>query len=198
MRARTSLPGPALLVAGAVSLTLAACGSGSSETTSPDHSTASTARSTAETDPLTGEWRTEFTCRESVRAIRQRLSAKQIRHNVGSVVQFVESTNGDYGWHAKPTADDPCHGVTGPAALIARFADGNLALCNADTGQCEVNATYEPIGARAIRINDEEGNLCPCPAKWQFELDGDRVTFHVAADPYIVAAWEAAPWVRGR
>ena len=194
MHQRNPLLGVGLPAAAAVSLALAACGGGGSEGRASESAAASTVQSTGASDPLAGEWRTQFTCDESVRAIRQRLSPKQIERKVGSWKHFLAGSNG---WQAKPTDDDPCHGVTGAAALIARFAEGNLALCDADTGQCEVNATYQPIGEHSIRVNDEEGNLCPCPGEWKFEIDGSRLTFHVPPDPYIVGAWEAAPWVRG-
>src|SRR5688500_14698274 len=56
-------------------------------------------------DPLEGEWRTEFTCRESVGAIQRRLSESEIRKQIGSWDDFLAV------WNAEPSAGDPCHGA---------------------------------------------------------------------------------------
>jgi hypothetical protein len=181
------------LVAAAVSLVLAACG-GSGGTTGEDTSQtpAATTEPAGQAGPLEGVWSTEFTCQDSVRAIESRLSAKQIEEQAGSLSVVL----GAQGWQVTPTKDDPCHGATGSVALLARFADGNLALGDAKTGTYEVSATYELIDDHSISVNDPSENLCPCPGEWGFEIEGDQLTFHVEPDPWMVGAWEAAPWVR--
>lgn len=186
-----------LLLVAAISLVVAACGSGGGATDqgtsqAPASTQAITAPpSTSSADPLQGEWRTELTCQQSVRAIRARLSEKQISKKVGSWKSFIGEA-----WGAKPTEDDPCHGATGTHALLARFADGDLALCDAGGG-CPVQATYELVGDHSITVNDPEGNLCPCTQPWHFEIAGDQLTFHVQpADPSTIQTWEAAPWTR--
>lgn len=177
----------------AAALALAACGGGSGNNTdqASPAPTATTSPRAGEADPLEGEWRAEFTCRDSVRAIERRLSAKQIREQLVSWKAFLEP------WGAEPTEDDPCHGATGTVALLARFAGGNLALCHAETGECEVSATYELVGAHTISVSDEGGELCdPDPCTWAYEFTGDKVRFRVGPDMNIVGTWEAAPWVR--
>src|SRR5215207_6366675 len=173
-------------------LALAACGGGSgnnADQASPAP-TATTSPPAAKADPLEGEWRAEFTCQESVRAIERRLSAKQIREQLVSWKAFLEP------WGAEPTKDDPCHGAIGTVALLARFADGNLALLNAETGE-GAQARYDLVGAHAISVDESEGALCgPCPTRWKFEIAGDKVSFRVGPDMNAIGAWEAAPFER--
>jgi len=185
------------LLATAALLVLAACG-GAGGTTGqvPSSAPATVAPATSPTtsaDPLEGDWRQEVTCQDALRALRRRLSDKEVLEN-----KYVHGWKDLLSpWGGEPTNDDPCHGATGTRAFVARFADGNLALCDAQTGGCEVHATYELVGDHSITINDPSDNLCPCPATWRFEISGDRLTVHVElADPFTVSTWEAAPWVR--
>jgi hypothetical protein len=186
---RSSIIRGFLLVA-AMSVVLAACG-GSGGTTGQVASRAPATSPATSADPLEGDWRTEFTCQASLRALRHRLSDKKVLKGVGSWKELMGE------WGGEPTNDDPCRGATGTAAFVARFADGNLTLCQVKTGGCEVHATYELVGDHSFTLNDPEGNLCPCTQPWQFEIVGDRLTIHVEpADPYTVHTWEAAPWTR--
>jgi hypothetical protein len=181
-----------LFVTTPLTLVLAACG-GSVGTTGEGTSQTPTATTepASQADPLEGEWRTEFTCQDSVRAIGRRLSAKQIEEQAGSLVNVLQDH-----WQVKPTKDNPCRGATETVALLARFADGNLALGDAETGTYDVSASYELLDGHSISVNDPSENLCPCPGVWEFEIADDQVTFHVEPDPWIVGTWEAAPWVR--
>ncbi len=196
MQSRRSLITQALLLGAAMSLLAAACGGGgrTTEPRAPGNTRAATTppAATRSADPLQGEWRTDFTCHQSVRAIRARLPEKQILKQIGSWRSLLE----DHGWGGNPTEEDPCQGATGTDARLARFADGNLALCNAKTGECEVHATYQVNGAHLIVV-DPEGNLCgPCPVTWEFEIARDQLTFHVDPNPWVIGTWEAAPWTR--
>ena len=209
MRLRQSSIAQWLFLAAATSLVLAACGRGGGTsgqgasqaptTTAAPAAAAATSPPTSSADPLKGAWRTEFTCQDSVRAIQRRLSAKQIHQQVGSWKSFLREFQG---WVAEPTKNDPCHGATGTVAVLARFAQGDLALLNAKTGELGASARYELAGDHSIRVNDKEGNLCDpaggCPVTWEFKVSGDKLTFHVSADAYVVGTWEAAPWVRER
>jgi hypothetical protein len=185
------------LLAAAASLVLAACGGGGGTTeqaASPASATVAPATSPAtSTDPLEGDWRNESTCQDSLRALRRRLSDKEVLEN-----KYVRGWNDLLSpWGGEPTNDDPCHGATGTRAFVARFADGHLALCDAQTGGCDVHdATYQLVGDHSFVVEDPSDNLCPCPATWRFEIVGDRLTIHVPADPFAVSTWEAAPWIR--
>jgi hypothetical protein len=103
-------------------------------------------------------------------------------------------------WGGKPTKNDPCHGATGSTALLVRFADGNLALLDAETGEVGAQARYRVIDDHTVRVDDKEGNLCDaargCPVTWQFQITGDKLTFRVSPDAYVLGAWEAAPFHR--
>lgn len=180
------------ILAAAASLALAACGGNSAAERSAPPQTENTDEASTPSDPLEGEWRTEFTCSESVEAIQRRLSPKQIHEQVGTWQSFLG------GWGAKPTSKDPCHQASGTTSLLVRFAEGNLALCDAETSQCEVNASYELVGKQSIRVDDPEGNLCDtnCPVKWRFDLTGDELSFRVSPDAFVISAWEASSWTR--
>lgn len=190
---RAPIPHWWMVVAAFFALALAACGNDGSNgpaASEPPTSTATEA-ATNSSDPLEGEWRIEFTCRDALAAIERRLSPKQIHQQVGTWKEFLAV------WGGKPASEDPCHKASGTAAFLARFADGNLALCDAETLQCEVNATYELVGENSIRVDDPEGNLCTrCPVEWEFELSGDELRFHVGPDAFVLGLWEASPWNR--
>jgi len=179
-------------VAAAMSMVIAACGGdGATTGDGASRTPAATTEPTDQVDAIEGEWRADFTCKDSLRAIESRLSPKQIREQVGRLGSFIEGG----GWGAEPTGDDPCHAATQTVAALVRFADGNLALFDVDTGE-GVQATYELVDDHTIVVNDTSGNLCPCPGTWGFEIVGDEVTFHVEPDIFIIATWEAAPFHR--
>jgi hypothetical protein len=200
MQLRRSSIGRGSLLATALSLVLAACGGGGDTTgqaASPTPATKAATSPTTSADPLEGDWRTEFTCQDSLRAIRSRLSEEEILEQVGSWKEFMG------GWGGEPTDDDPCNEAAGTHAFVARFADGNLALCDATTGGCDVHATYELVSDHSISLNDPEGNLCEgtkpptgCPVTWKFDISGEELTFHLPPDAFTIGLWEAASWTR--
>jgi hypothetical protein len=152
----------------------------------PDPAPVASSGEDADADPLAGEWRTSFTCEESVKAVVRRVGSKW------------------QGWmpdmpDGRPTKKDPCRGSHEDAELLARFSGGVMALCQ-QTGVCEVHATYEYPDASTVRIDDPEGNLCEpgntCPVDWTFEISGDQLAFRVDPDAWTIGAWEAAPWTR--
>lgn len=178
----------------ALVLTLAAAGCGGDDSGSADPGT-STPSKTATTraaptpaaqdepaaaqDQLTGDWQIEFTCQQSNRAIHARLSDRVLRR---------------LDWE-DPPCDDQAF------VLLARFDQGALAVCDPDSGQCEVNATYEMVDEDTIRVDDPTGNLCnpngptlSCPVTWDFDRTGDSLTFRVNPDPWVMGLWEAAPF----
>ncbi len=178
-------------------LVLSACGGNGGTTREGASPTPpSTSEPAAESDPLEGEWRAEITCEESVRAIESHLSPKQLREQIGSLESFMAEGP----WGATPTADDPCQGATGTMVLLVRFAGGDLALFDAETGEIGAQATYEVVGEDEIIVNDPEENLCGgtlgCPVTWRFALTGDELTFDVGPDVFVISSWEAAPFQR--
>jgi hypothetical protein len=194
MRVTRSSIGRGSLLVLAMSLLFAACGGGGGTTGQAASQAPTTAASatpiTTSADPLEGDWRTDPTCQDSLRALRRRLSDKEVLEAAGWK-EFLGRFGGE------PTNDDPCQGATGTDAIVARFADGNLAVCHVKAGGCEVGATYKLVGDHSFVVEDPSENLCPCPATWDFEIVGDRLTIHVGlADPWTVSTWEAAPWTR--
>jgi hypothetical protein len=196
MRRRSIATGSVL--AATLLLALAGCGGTTgSENLSRSRVPAETTPPTTTSDPLEGEWRTEFTCQDSVGAIQRSLSPKEIKEQVGSWRSFLES------WGASPTKDDPCNEATGSIALLVRFAGGELALLDGESGELGARARYVLVGDDSIRVDDDEGNLCEgtappsgCPVTWRFTISGDALTFRVSPDAFVVGTWEAAPWIR--
>jgi hypothetical protein len=197
MQLKRSSSARGLLLVAAISLVVAACGGGGRATDQGASQAPATTQAappaTTSADPLEGDWRNESTCQDSLQALRRRLSDKEVLES-----KYVHGWKDLLSpWGGEPTNDDPCHGATGTRAFVARFSDGNLALCDAQTGGCEVHATYKPVGDHSFVVEDPSENLCPCPATWEFEIVGDRLTIHVEpADPFTVSTWEAAPWIR--
>jgi hypothetical protein len=200
---RQSLIAVGLLLAAA--LALAACGGGSGNSGEEASQTPATTTSppAGQADPLEGEWRAEFTCRESVRAVKRRLSAAQIhaqatRERAGGALGILKRVLRAIGgkWSdAEPTKDDPCHGAPGKVALVARFADGNLALFDGG-GELGLQARYKLVGDQAISVEAEDLCAPSCP-RWTFEIAGGELTFRLHPPiAYGVSSWEAAPWVR--
>jgi hypothetical protein len=173
-------------------LALTACGSNDS-TPEPAVSAAPAApvATAAPADALAGEWEARFGCEDAVAALTRRLSVRRIEAAGG----FADIL-GEFG--VQPTKAQPCHGAKGRAALIARFRDGRMVLLSAKTGEVGAEAEYSLDGDR-LKIRDDEGNLCSgagCLATWRVDIDGDELVVHTVADPWVIAAWEAAPFRR--
>jgi hypothetical protein len=183
-----------MLAAAAMSLMLAACGGGGGTTEAGASPTAAlvTGEPVSQVDPLEGEWGAEVTCQDSLRAIKSHLTPKQIRLQVGN----LESAMGE--WGGQPTKDDPCNGVHEPRRVVARFADGNLGLFNAETSELMADARYELIDDHSFRVG--AGALCypplECPVTWKFDIDNDELTFQAGPEVFQVMMWEAAPFHR--
>ena len=181
------------LVAAAMSLVLAACGGGSGTTEEETPQTpAATSERTGQEDPLEGEWRAEYSCKDSVRAIESHLTPEQIRLQVGS----LKSAMGE--WGGQPTNVDPCNGVHQPRKVVARFADGNLGLFKAETGELMADARYEFVDDHSFSVG--AGALCypplECPVTWQFDIADDELLFEVGAEVFQIMNWEASPFHR--
>ena len=188
------------LLAVVVSLLLAACGggSGTSAEQASQAPAATTSPAAGQADPREGEWRTEVSCQASVRAVQRRLSAKQMREQGTSWKDVLRGFGGKW-LGVEPTRDDPCHGAPGTMALLARFAEGNLALVNAESGELGAQARYELVDDHTISLDESEDALCaPCPVRWTFEIAGDELTFRVQPGAHVLTTWEAAPWIRVR
>lgn len=188
------------LVAAAMSLTLVACGGddGTTEAAGSPPAAVATNEPGSQDDPLQGEWRAEFTCEDSLRAIEgSGLSPDQIRVQVlrdsccptGSLHSFMG------GWFGgRPTKDDPCRGATKSRSIEVRFEDGTLELGDPDV----VGVEYELLDDHTIGVTDPSDNVCPpgVECRWEFELTGDQLAFDVGEDIGGIMTWESAPFRR--
>jgi hypothetical protein len=139
-----------------MSLVLAACGGGSGTTEEETPQTpAATSERTGQDDPLEGEWRAEYSCKDSVRAIESHLTPEQIRLQVGS----LKSAIGE--WGGQPTNVDPCNGVHQSRKVVARFADGNLGLFKAETGELMADARYELVDDHSFSVEPGPSAIRP-------------------------------------
>jgi hypothetical protein len=181
-----------LFVATPLTLVLAACAGSVGTTGDASGTPAATTEPTGQADPLEGEWRAEYTCKDSVRAIESHLSPKQINQQVGS----LESAMAE--WGGQPTKDAPCNGVHRSRKVVARFADGNLGLFNSKTGELMADAQYELLDDHSFSVG--VGALCypplECPVTWQFDISDDELTFEVGSELFQIMNWEAAPFQR--
>ena len=188
------------LVAAAMSLVLAACGGGDGSTEAAGSPTAAAATDEpgSQDDPLEGEWRAEFTCEDSLRAIeRSGLSPSQIRVQIlrdsccptGSLHSFM----GGF-WGGKPTKNDPCRGATKSRSVVVRFEEGTLELPGPDV----VGVEYELLDDHTIGVTDPSDNVCPpgVECRWEFDLTGDELTFDVGDNIGGIMTWESAPFQR--
>lgn len=191
------------LVAATMSLVVAACGGGdgTTEVAGSPTAAAATTKPGGQADPLDGEWRADYTCKDSVQAIQRHLSPKQIRQQGGSLGSIMDE------WGGRPTEDDPCNGVHRSRQVVARFAGGNLGLFNTKTGELMADARYEFVDDHSFRVG--AGALCypplKCPVTWRFDIAhvrhhprraDDVLTFQVAPEVYQIMNWEAAPFHR--
>ena len=99
-----------------------------------------------------------------MRAVQRRLSAKQMREQGTSWKDVLRGFGGKWSG-VEPTRDDPCHGAPGTMALLARFAEGNLALLNAESGSLAPRrATSSSTSTRSAWTN-RKTPLCPLPGE---------------------------------
>ena len=187
-------------VAAAMSLVLAACGGGDGTTEAAGSPTAAAATDEpgSQVDPLEGEWRAEYTCEDSLRAIeRSGLSPNEIRVGVlsdsccptGTLHSFMGASYG-----GKPTKDDPCRGATRSRSATLRFEEGSLEMPDPDVFGVE----YELLDDHTISVTDPSENVCPPGVEciWEFEITGDELTFHGGDGIHAVMFRESAPFQR--
>jgi hypothetical protein len=188
------------LMAAAMSLVLAACGGGDGTTEAGGSPTAAAATNEpgSQVDPLEGEWRAEYTCKDSLRAIESSgLSPSQIHVQLardaccptGSLHSFMAAW-----WGGTPTKSDPCRGATKSRSFVVRFEEGVLEMPDPDV----VGVEYELLDDHTISVTDPSDNVCPpgVECRWGFERTGEELTFDVGENIYGIMFWESAPFQR--
>jgi len=141
------------------------------------------------TDRLEGDWTATFSCNQMVRAVRRAPVVP------GSETFWLQATGRERG-SADP--DDPCAGSDDLVAFTFRFEDGRLLIF--DRGLVEgFDGRYELQGNR-ITFRDGSDENIDGRYRAGFVLRDDRLTFDLlgraGADPFFVATWESAPFVR--
>jgi hypothetical protein len=187
-------------MAAAMSLVLAACGGGDGTTEAGGSPTAAAATNEpgSQVDPLEGEWRPEYTCKDSLRAIESSgLSPSQIHVQLardaccptGSLHSFMAAW-----WGGTPTKSDPCRGATKSRSFVVRFEEGVLEMPDPDV----VGVEYELLDDHTISVTDPSDNVCPpgVECRWGFERTGEELTFDVGENIYGIMFWESAPFQR--
>ena len=94
--------------------------------------------------------------------------------------------------------DDPCAGSDDLVAFTFRFERGRLLIFDRDLVE-GFDGRYELRGNRIIFRDGSDENI-DGRYRGAFVLDDDRLTFDLlgraGGDPFFVATWESAPFVR--
>jgi hypothetical protein len=134
-----------------------------------------------------GVWTATFSCERMVRAVHRAPIAPPdeeswLRHS------------GELG----PDPNDPCAGAPGPVRFNLRFDGGRLLIYGPD-GSMGFNGGYEVHGD-VMTIRDAGTDNINGSYELRFRLDGDRVSFRLlgrgATDPFFVATWQSAGFVK--
>ena len=136
---------------------------------------------------LEGDWTATFSCERMVRTVRaapaslafEELWLRAISSELGSV-----------------DLSDPCASAPPPMSFTLRFSNGHVWVFDGGEFTEGFDGDYERVGPDTIRFGDGVDG----PFRARFEIEGDRVTFDLigrgGAQPFFVAAWESAPFVR--
>jgi hypothetical protein len=123
-------------------------------------------------DPLAGEWHQTFTCQDALAAVQ-----RGVESGVLEASEFECDAPGDQ-------------------LRIARFDDGRLFLLDPPAQEVGLVADYRLVDDDGFTLSDGGENI-PGSYRFEYRIEGDRLIVDVLEqDPFFVAAWEAAPFVR--
>jgi hypothetical protein len=134
-----------------------------------------------------GDWTSTFSCERMVRTVRRAAIASRdeeswYRHS------------GELG----PDPNDPCVGAPDPIMFSLRFDRGRLLIYGPDASM-GFDGGYEVHGD-ILTIRDAEMGNIDGSYDLRFRLNDDRVSFRLlgrgATDPFFVATWQSAPFVK--
>jgi predicted nucleic acid-binding Zn ribbon protein len=146
-----------------------------------------TAMSNSPSGRFQGEWTATFSCERMVRtvqraAIAPRDEASWYRHS------------GELG----SDPNHPCTGAPDPITFTYRFDRGRLLIYGPD-GSEGFDGGYEVRG-NVMTIRDARTRNINGSYQLRFRLNNDRVSFQLlgrgATDPFFVATWESAPFLK--
>jgi hypothetical protein len=134
-----------------------------------------------------GDWVTTFSCAGMVRAVHE---ASIAPHDE----RFWLGHAGELG----PDRNHPCRGASAPISFTLRFDRGRLLIYGPD-GSEGFDGGYE-IRGNVMTIRDAGMGNINGSYQLRFRLHEDRASFRLlgrgAADPFFVATWESAPFVK--
>jgi len=134
-----------------------------------------------------GVWTTTFSCERMVGTVQRAAIAPRDE-------AFWLRGSGELGSDPK----DPCRGAPDPITFTLRFDRGRL-LIYAPDGSMGFDGGYEVHGD-IMTIRDAEMDNIDGSYQLRFGLNNDRVSFHLlgrgATDPFFVATWESAPFLK--
>ncbi len=134
-----------------------------------------------------GDWTATFSCGRMVRAVQRAAVAPRDE-------RFWYRHSGELG----PDPKDPCRGAPDPITFTYRFDRGRLLIYGPD-GSEGFDGGYEVHG-NIMTIRDARTNNIHGSYQLRFRLNKDRVSFQLlgrgATDPFFVATWESAPFLK--
>jgi hypothetical protein len=137
--------------------------------------------------PFQGEWTTTFSCERMVRTVQRAAIAPRDE-------KFWFRHSGELG----PDPNDPCSGAPDPITFTYRFDLGRLLIYGPD-GSEGLDGGYEVHGD-IMTIRDAGTGNINGSYDLRFQLNKDRMSFQLlgrgATDPFFVATWESAPFVK--
>jgi hypothetical protein len=134
-----------------------------------------------------GDWTTTFSCERMVRTV-QRAAIAPLDE------EFWYRRSGELG----SDPNDPCSGAPDPITFTIRFDRGRLLIYGPD-GSMGFDGGYEVHGD-IMTIHDAGMANINGSYDLRFRLNKDRVSFQLlgrgATDPFFVATWQSAPFVK--
>lgn len=138
-------------------------------------------------DRLEGEWTATFSCERMVRTVRaapaslthEELWLRTMSEGLGSL-----------------DPSDPCAADPGPMTFTLRFSNGRVWVFDGTDFREGFDGDYALPGRNVVRFGDEVDG----PFRATFDLVGDRLSFDLVgsggSQPFFVATWESAPFVK--
>jgi hypothetical protein len=134
-----------------------------------------------------GDWTTTFSCERMVRTVRRAAIAPQDE-------KFWFRHSGELG----SDPNDPCRGAPDPITFTLRFDRGRL-LIYAPDGSEGFDGGYAVHGD-IMTIRDSGTRNIDGSYELKLQLNTGRVSFQLlgrgATDPFFVATWQSAPFVK--
>jgi hypothetical protein len=142
-------------------------------------------------DPLEGEWTSSFSCSAMVATVR---AADASAHDERFWLRVTASETGS----ADPS--HPCAGSPGRYAFTFRFTQGRLQIFDR-TGAEGFDGVYR-IERNVVIVRDPRTRNIDGAYRFRFDAENGRLSFRplgrAAADPFYLAVWATAPFIRSR